>query len=175
MNGTASLSLVTTVGSGRPPRAARPPGIGACRPGAINLDFAGQLAFGLTITDDRPEFMSHHESRFVLAINVPPELQSGHALDRVHEDGNRGKVVADRQFPAGKDGSAGHAELVVACLAFPNPARREGIDRSAFAAPAKWLAAVVGPANCLEAGMGLIVGHPHDAGQAQGPGFRAQR
>jgi hypothetical protein len=47
--------------------------------------------------------VSHHESSFVLAIQIAAELQSAVALRAIDEDRDRQEVVADRKLAAGED------------------------------------------------------------------------
>ncbi len=89
-------------------------------------------------------------------------LQSGDALDRVHEDGRGGEVVADRELAAGEDGPAGDAELVIARLTLPDAPGRVGVNRRALAARAERRAAIVGKADGRECLVCLVVAQTKD-------------
>jgi hypothetical protein len=106
--------------------------------------------------------MRQHEGRLIPHVQVAPELQCRDAFDRVHEDGDRCQVVADRKLAAGEDGSAGDAELMLAPLAFPDAPGAVRVDRRAFAARAERRAAVVCKPDGDEASVSLIVSQPHD-------------
>jgi hypothetical protein len=101
----------------------------------------------------------------------PAELQGRNAFDRIHEDADGGEVIADRQFAAGENGSVGHAELVIASLAFPDATGGVCIYGCAFAARAERGPAVVGEPDGDEAIVRLVIGHLHDGFEAQRPGF----
>ncbi len=104
-------------------------------------------------------------------IEVAAELQGRDTLDGVHEDGDGGKVIADRQFPAGENGAGSDAELLLTSFALPNAARRVGVNRRALAMGAEGRAAVVGKPDRHEGGVGIVVGHAEDAREAQRAGL----
>ncbi len=98
-------------------------------------------------------------------------MQGADAFDRVHEEGDGGEVIPDREFAACEDRSAGHAELAEAGSTLPNLAGAIGVNLGAFAIGAEGRAAVVREPDLLKAVMRFIVRHPHDAFQAQRAGF----
>ena len=111
--------------------------------------------------------MGENESRPVLHVQIAAELQRRQSLNRVHEDGDGRKVVADRQLAASEDGPAGDAELAPARLALPNAAAGIGVNGRALAVWAERSAAVIGEPDSLKPRVGFIVGHPKDAGEAE--------
>src|SRR5665213_916459 len=124
---------------------------------AVHLDLTGNgraLGFGGQCFAD---FVSHDESRLILAIQVPAQLQGAMTLRAVHENGDGQKIVADRKLAAGENGPAGNAELVRASLALEQLAGRVGVDSGAFAARANRLAVSGSPPDKLEGLVGFLV------------------
>lgn len=144
----------------------RPPDM-AAEIGAVDFDLAGQFAFGLFGADRLAQFVRQHESRFVLTIKIAAELQGRNSLNRIHKDADCREVITDREFSAGEDGSACHAELMIAALAFPDTAHRIGIDRYAFTPRTVRLAAVVGEPDGAKPIMGFLIRHTKDRRQGE--------
>ena len=65
------------------------------------------------------ELVRQDESRFVLAPEVAGESKRGLPFDFIDENRDRREVVAERHLVEGKQGAAGHTEILPACLAAP--------------------------------------------------------
>lgn len=130
--------------------------------GAVDLDFARQRALGLLCADSLPQLVRQDKCGFVLHVQIAPELESRDAFDRVHEDGDRGEIVTDRQLPVGEDCPAGDAELVKAALTFPDAACGIGVNCGALTTWTEGRSAVVSEPDRHEPIMGFLVSHTKD-------------
>ena len=139
--------------------------------GPVDLNHAGHRALHLLRPDRLAQLMGEDGSGLILNVEITAELEGGDALNGVHEDGDCGAVFPDRQLAAGEDRPAGDTELVLARLALPNPTSCVGVNRRALAAGTERCAAVVRESNGFKAGVSVVVAHPHDGAEAQGPGF----
>ncbi len=95
-------------------------------------------------------------------------------LGAVHENGDGGQDVADRQLAAGEDGPRRDGELAVAGLALEDAASAELPAHVAAALRANRISLRLGPADRLEGLIGLVLGHPHDLRQRKGAGGRGE-
>lgn len=128
---------------------------------AVDLDLASEFVGGLLLGGDSfADFVRHDVSRFVLAIEIARELQRAMAFRAVGEDGDGEQVRPDWQLAAGKDRPGRDRELMVAALALVETAGLVAVDRDAATARAIGLAAVVGPADRLEAIVCFLVRQP---------------
>ena len=113
--------------------------------------------------------MGEDEGGPVLTIEIPAQLQSAVALGTVHKDRDGEEAIPNRPLAIGEDRPGRHRELIFASRAFPERARREGIDLDASAARAIRLAVVVGPADRDEPRVSFLIRHARHGAEAQRP------
>src|SRR4051812_15145888 len=134
---------------------------GAAEPKAFNL---GRHRFA--------DLVGEHEGCLILDIKIARQSERRLALDLVAEDHDRRQVVADLQLVEGEQGARGRAEVAPAGRA-AEPWRPIG----PWAGPARRTTAVradrrplgLRPADRTEHRPGLILLHPQDLLQADGP------
>src|SRR5262249_37428668 len=139
---------------------------------AVDLNFAVELGLVRVMdlgTHGLAELVRQNESRFVLNVEIPAQMQSGVALGAVDEDRDRQEVIAMRQLTGMEHRSARHAELPVATLAAPDRTAPEAVHLGASTMRAIRLAAVVRPADGDEPRMRFLVRQPHDLSEGQAP------
>ena len=102
------------------------------------------------LCDSLTQLVRQNESRFVLAVKVTGKLHHADALERVHDQKNRGQQVQKVHLAARKDRARGHAKLVRTCLAFELAARGDFVGLIVVALWANSLTVSLRPAHFAE-------------------------
>ena len=116
-----------------------------------------------------PQLVRDNEGRLVLAIEIAAQLQGAMALDAVHKDRDREKVIPNRAFAILKNGARRYRKLIAASAAFPQLTGREGIDLGAAALRAVRLALGIGPTDRNELRMRFLIRHARNGAQRERP------
>ena len=74
------------------------------------------------------ELVGQNESRLVLTVEIPAELECAMTFSAVDEDRDGQEVIPDRPLPIREDGPGSRRKLLPASAAFPGFAGRERID-----------------------------------------------
>jgi hypothetical protein len=110
-------------------------------------------------------FVSQHESRHVVRPEIAGQRQHALAFDFIAEDRDGEQVGAERHLARMKERSARNRETVSACLTPPascSIGAAAVINDRAAAFRAKRIAAIAGPADLAEDGLGLLIRHARD-------------
>src|SRR5690349_6639527 len=111
------------------------------------------------------QLVRENESRLVLAVEIPAQLQGAMPLRSVCKDRDGQQVVTVRQFPRVKKRSARGAELSPAFFAAPDRAATKAVKVEAAAVWAVGLSAIIGPADFNELRQGFLIRHTRNGAQ----------
>ena len=143
----------------------------AAEAGAVDLDLIGKLHALNLAGQGLADLVRQDEGRLVLAIDVPTELEGGHALDGVHADADGGAEVHEGHLAGGEDGPRRDGELVSAGGALELAAALHVIGAERAAAGADGSAVRLRPAHPAERGIGGVLAGLVDRGQGESAGL----
>ncbi len=194
INGTASLSSETTTSRVAMPLAGddndlalgRGCGDRLDRPSvslAWKIEERSKVNLGLRICEEEfavevnlgenrlAQLVQQQEGALRVDVHVEGHMERGDDFEEVAEQRDHGEVVADRQLVRMEQRDGRDGELAAAAGALP-PDRRLGerVDLQGAAVRTKRLAVGGRERHQLEGVERRVVGHPHDAGEAQGAG-----